>query len=140
MSAKVFLPLLVCVLMGGLGALAQDGRIKLCGREFVRMVISSCGSSRLRRHAPEIDQPHWDFYSDLLDRMSSDQLPTSSNEEVQQQQQQEGTLGLTAHGSPVRDPGSPEGHSASHRIRRDTGPARLCCRSGCTISELVQFC
>ncbi|XP_062407722.1 insulin-like 3 (Leydig cell) [Sardina pilchardus] len=130
--------------MGGLGAWAQDGRIKLCGREFVRMVISSCGSSRLRRHAPEFDKPYLDLYSDLLDRLSSDQLLTSTHEEVQkqqqQQQQQEGTPGQTAHGSPARDPGPPEGHSASHRLRRDTGPAGLCCHLGCTSTELVQFC
>lgn len=33
---------------------------------------------------------------------------------------------------------SPE-HSSS-RLQRDVGPAGVCCRSGCTKTELVQYC
>lgn len=33
---------------------------------------------------------------------------------------------------------SPE-HSSS-RLKRDVGPAGVCCRSGCTKTELVQYC
>lgn len=32
---------------------SQDIRVKLCGREFIRMVVTSCGSSRLKRNAPD---------------------------------------------------------------------------------------
>ena len=197
MSAKIFILLLVCLLMVDTGVKAHDGRIKLCGREFVRMVISSCGSSRLRRHAPELEEAHRDIYSrcsfknknlasshlevqlpfwlkrflspwagDLLDHMSSDQSPSSGNWEDQQQQQQqhqqqEWTLEhavstdqrrtplqgtgapLQGTGTPLQGTGTPlegTGELEVQRVRRDTGPAGLCCRSGCTISELVQFC
>ncbi len=43
----------------------QDVRVKLCGREFIRMVVTSCGSSRLKRNAPDSDlhfaNPHSRF-------------------------------------------------------------------------------
>lgn len=181
MSVKLFIPLLVFLLVEDPWAKAQDARIKLCGREFVRRVISSCGSSRGKRHTSGIDRPHWGIYSRchfekkrnslwlcqpswlsctgpvilptllslvhvfpgvLLDRLSSDQFSTSGNEEGQEQQlPQEGPAGHPANGTPAQDNGSPEGHGLLHsRFRRDTGPAGLCCRSGCTESELVQFC
>ncbi|KAL2097621.1 hypothetical protein ACEWY4_006828 [Coilia grayii] len=154
MIAKLFAPLLVCLLIGDNMAKAQDGRIKLCGREFVRMVISSCGSSRLRRHAPELDKPHRHFYSSLLDRISSDRFLGSGSGEGQQEQErtsehEEHELSAAAskpdaptggQGAWPRGAGEGEVYSMSRRIRRDAGPAGLCCRSGCTISELVQFC
>lgn len=36
------------------GISGKDARVKLCGREFIRMVVTLCGSSRLRRHAPAV--------------------------------------------------------------------------------------
>lgn len=63
MRVKLLIPLLVFLLVEDPWAMAQDARIKLCGREFVRRVISSCGSSRGKRHAPETDRPRWGIYS-----------------------------------------------------------------------------
>lgn len=44
---------------------SQDVRVKLCGREFIRMVVTSCGSSRLKRNAADADlhfaNPHSRF-------------------------------------------------------------------------------
>ncbi|KAJ8373304.1 hypothetical protein AAFF_G00266600 [Aldrovandia affinis] len=50
----------VLLALGHQGARGQDARVKLCGREFIRMVVSSCGSSRLRRSEPELQRPHSD--------------------------------------------------------------------------------
>lgn len=46
---------LVCVMLVVVAAAcaSQDQeRIKMCGREFIRLAVSTCGSSRLRRSVP----------------------------------------------------------------------------------------
>ncbi|KAJ8336364.1 hypothetical protein SKAU_G00375840 [Synaphobranchus kaupii] len=114
----------VCVLLAVSlqGAHTQDVRVKLCGREFIRMVVTSCGSSRLRRSAVELDhlhgnQPHPDPSGESP--LHVDHLPTDDP---------------TSPGSKVTEEG------LLSRARRSAGPAGVCCRTGCTMSELVQYC
>ncbi|XP_006640027.2 insulin-like 3 (Leydig cell) [Lepisosteus oculatus] len=147
------------------GARAQDNRVKLCGREFIRMVVTSCGSSRLKRSTPESDQPRVNPYWKLLERLTSDELNdwedpgtsvttvtwsspagdlagepgplpprerTSSMSRVPRESRAEGDPSVPAQTFlPL---------TGSSRSRREVGPAGVCCRSGCTLSELVQYC
>uniref|UniRef100_A0A3B5LNI8 Insulin-like domain-containing protein n=1 Tax=Xiphophorus couchianus TaxID=32473 RepID=A0A3B5LNI8_9TELE len=50
-AARWLLGLLVVLLVAARLAQAQD-RIKMCGRELIRLAVSSCGNSRLRRNDP----------------------------------------------------------------------------------------
>uniref|UniRef100_A0A3P9NTJ5 Insulin-like 3 n=1 Tax=Poecilia reticulata TaxID=8081 RepID=A0A3P9NTJ5_POERE len=47
-AARWLLGLLVVLLAAARLGQAQD-RIKMCGRELIRLAVSSCGNSRLRR-------------------------------------------------------------------------------------------
>uniref|UniRef100_A0A3B1JTS0 Insulin-like 3 n=1 Tax=Astyanax mexicanus TaxID=7994 RepID=A0A3B1JTS0_ASTMX len=93
MNLKVLVTLAVVLMVGDGESGGDETRLKLCGREFIRMVVTSCGSSRLRRQM---------FGED--------------------------------------DGSSVENRTAGTRTPRNAGPAGVCCRSGCTMSELVQYC
>ncbi|KAJ7986876.1 hypothetical protein DPEC_G00332950 [Dallia pectoralis] len=55
--------LFVCV---GAQRLSRDYGVKLCGREFIRAVIFTCGGSRWRRSLSEdLDPFHSGLYSDI---------------------------------------------------------------------------
>lgn len=54
MNIKWIIALTVMVISENKGISGKDVRVKLCGREFIRMVVTLCGSSRLRRYAPEM--------------------------------------------------------------------------------------
>ncbi|XP_060742791.1 insulin-like 3 (Leydig cell) [Tachysurus vachellii] len=121
------------------GVLGKDVRVKLCGREFIRMVVTLCGSSRLRRYAPEINpvsispyafQYNSDLFSNLtqIKSTSEDQTISKSPEKV-----------LNSSVSSFLKIMESTEHSSS-RLQRDVGPAGVCCRSGCTKTELVQYC
>lgn len=53
MNIKWFASLTFLVLIESSKSESQDIRVKLCGREFIRMVVTSCGSSRFKRNAPD---------------------------------------------------------------------------------------
>lgn len=65
MNMKWFASLAFIILLETSKTEGQDVRVKLCGREFIRMVVTSCGSSRLKRNAPDSDlhfaNPHSRF-------------------------------------------------------------------------------
>ncbi|KAG9278894.1 insulin-like 3 (Leydig cell) [Astyanax mexicanus] len=102
MNLKVLVTLAVVLMVGDGESGGDETRLKLCGREFIRMVVTSCGSSRLRRSAPEPNTIRQMFGED--------------------------------------DGSSVENRTAGTRTPRNAGPAGVCCRSGCTMSELVQYC
>ncbi|XP_066507941.1 relaxin-3-like [Hoplias malabaricus] len=99
----------------------QDVRVKLCGREFIRMVVTSCGSSRLRRSALDFTIKHISADARLMDsgQMMTQVQNTENLRSIQRQNQELVEVRRTA---------------------RDVGPAGICCRSGCTLSELIQYC
>ncbi|XP_010892412.2 insulin-like 3 (Leydig cell) [Esox lucius] len=156
MDAKCLLSLVVVVGLGMHATQGQDARVKLCGREFIRMVVTSCGSSRLKRSTPDLGQ-----HRTILDWLNSDQfanMKTSETEVVRDvatpRDHQDTTGGLngdqlTHLGFPsmpqqlqgdVESSTIPLVYTVPSRTRRDAGPAGVCCRSGCTLSELVQYC
>ncbi|XP_053506981.1 insulin-like 3 (Leydig cell) [Ictalurus furcatus] len=135
MNIKWIITLTVLFISENNGISGKDVRVKLCGREFIRMVVTLCGSSRLRRYAPEINpvsiSPHAiQHNSDLFSNVTQSEGQTSDNspEKVL-------TPSLSLF---LKVMESPE-HSSS-RLQRDVGPAGVCCRSGCTKTELVQYC
>lgn len=57
MRALVVLPLLLCAVVCMNEARAEVKAVKLCGREFLRAVVYTCGGSRWRRffNEPEME-------------------------------------------------------------------------------------
>lgn len=55
MRALVVLPLLLCVAVHVDQVRAEVKAVKLCGREFLRAVVYTCGGSRWRRLLTETD-------------------------------------------------------------------------------------
>ncbi|XP_039985197.1 insulin-like 5a [Xiphias gladius] len=55
MQALVFLPLLLCSAVCVEQVRAEVKAVKLCGREFLRAVVYTCGGSRWRRLLTESD-------------------------------------------------------------------------------------
>ncbi|KAG7230551.1 hypothetical protein INR49_025267 [Caranx melampygus] len=55
MRAVVFLPLLLCAVVSVEQVRAEVKAVKLCGREFLRAVVYTCGGSRWRRFLTESD-------------------------------------------------------------------------------------
>ncbi|KAK9519584.1 hypothetical protein VZT92_022303 [Zoarces viviparus] len=55
MRALVVLPLLLCAAVCVVQVRAEVKAVKLCGREFLRAVVYTCGGSRWRRFLSESD-------------------------------------------------------------------------------------
>lgn len=55
MRALVVLPLLLCAAVQVEQVRAEVKAVKLCGREFLRAVVYTCGGSRWRRFLTETD-------------------------------------------------------------------------------------
>ncbi|XP_010870709.2 insulin-like 5a [Esox lucius] len=53
---SVLLPLLLCMVVGLNQVRAEVQAVKLCGREFLRAVVYTCGGSRWRRLLSEPEQ------------------------------------------------------------------------------------
>lgn len=53
-SAKCLVSLMV-VLVAAVCVVHAQERIKMCGRELIRLAVSSCGNSRLRRSIPDVE-------------------------------------------------------------------------------------
>uniref|UniRef100_A0A672J1E4 Insulin-like 3 n=1 Tax=Salarias fasciatus TaxID=181472 RepID=A0A672J1E4_SALFA len=123
--AKTLLCLMAAALAAASVVHAQD-RIKMCGRELIRLAVSSCGNSRLRRSVPdswavtELDQ-HRDRGSAAEEHQASE-APQFNG------------------GKDVRSP-APHWYPVSFRVRRAVGKiSDICCEKGCSLKELIQFC
>ncbi|XP_075875843.1 insulin-like 3 (Leydig cell) [Nelusetta ayraudi] len=124
MSAKCLAYVMLVVVAAACASQGQE-RIKMCGREFIRLALSTCGSSRLRRSVPDAEANHhrysyhWDEETTLVGAvvaLESDGKSRGSS--------------LAAHWLPV-----------SPRTRRDVGKiSDICCEKGCSLQELIQFC
>ncbi|KAK3513516.1 hypothetical protein QTP70_015915 [Hemibagrus guttatus] len=139
MNVKWIITLTFLLIAENEGIWGKDARVKLCGREFIRMVVTLCGSSRLRRYAPEINpvsisahaiQYNSDLFSNLKQIKSDSEDLTISKSPKK---------GLNSSLSSFLKIMESAKHSSS-RLQRDVGPAGVCCRSGCTMTELVQYC
>ncbi|XP_062844083.1 insulin-like 3 (Leydig cell) isoform X2 [Trichomycterus rosablanca] len=134
---KWFIVLMVLLSAGSDGVQGKDVRVKLCGREFIRMVVTLCGSSRLKRDVNDVlirTQNQFNSPEDQMDHSAPDHLIPSSPSPP--------SLSSSSFPIIVDSPGPSESSDSfpPSRRRRDAGPAGICCRSGCTKSELVQYC
>ncbi|XP_022056416.2 insulin-like 3 (Leydig cell) [Acanthochromis polyacanthus] len=132
MSAAKCLVSLMVLLVAAVAVVGAQERIKMCGRELIRLAVSSCGNSRLRRSIPDIDLSRhpdvtfrWDQHASMEEQQALEtaQIPPQSDGE-------KGVASLAPHWFPV-----------SSRIRRASGKiSDICCERGCSMKELIQFC
>ncbi|KAM8962374.1 insulin-like 3 [Pelodytes ibericus] len=124
--------------------------MKLCGREFIRTVVMSCGGSRWKRYSPEPGQERVNPYRDILDWLNRDFM---DDPERQNSVYGEGARDPPSTGLRQRDPtmeqlrsslydphAGEEQEEVSLRMKRSAGPAGSCCQRGCTKTELMKFC
>ncbi|KAM6919072.1 insulin-like 3 (Leydig cell) [Xenentodon cancila] len=123
-SLMVVLGAAVCVVH------AQD-RIKMCGRELIRLAVSYCGNSRLRRSVLDAE-------------LGQDEHTARWGQDVSHEEH----LGTATSPVPPRSDGkkdvssfAPHLYPLSFRIRRAPGKiSDICCEKGCSMKELIQFC
>ncbi|XP_033832090.1 prorelaxin H1 [Periophthalmus magnuspinnatus] len=53
----------------------RDYGVKLCGREFIRAVIFTCGGSRWRRSTDDFESQQWESQHDATDEDNKQSLP-----------------------------------------------------------------
>ncbi|CAI5641607.1 insulin-like 3 (Leydig cell) [Oreochromis niloticus] len=129
MPAARCLVSLVAVLVAAVCVAHAQERIKMCGRELIRLAVSSCGSSRVRRSIPDLGLGKnqyaslWEQISSTEEYLASEAVRTASRADVE------------------KDAVSLAPHLLSSRIRRTAGKiSDICCEKGCSMKELIQFC
>ncbi|XP_030015632.1 insulin-like 3 (Leydig cell) [Sphaeramia orbicularis] len=126
-AAKCLLSLMVVLVAAGCAVHAHD-RIKICGRELIRLAVSSCGNPRLRRSLSDIElQQHhftWDHSTSMKEQVASEMIHIPSEYD------EDDFVSLAAHWFPM-----------SSRMRRSAAKiSDICCEKGCSLQELIQFC
>ncbi|XP_056322494.1 insulin-like 3 (Leydig cell) [Danio aesculapii] len=153
MNIKLFASLFFLIFLETSMAESEDVRVKLCGREFVRTVVASCGSFRVKRSMPDSDLHFAYPYRNLQNWLDRDLVvhqrgsPAVEDEQWREQDTPESVRGHPDPRQHTSPPAEPLDHSTtmqdlsvSSRSRRDAGPAGVCCTSGCTMNELIQYC
>ncbi|KAF3690682.1 Relaxin-3 Prorelaxin H3 Relaxin-3 B chain Relaxin-3 A chain Precursor [Channa argus] len=112
MRALVVLPLLMCAVVCVQQVRADVQAVKLCGREFLRAVVYTCGGSRWRRFLTESD----------VDGVSTGEQGSLEN--------------LSSSSS------SSSSSLGSQLTRRDINNilTTVCCQVGCRKSDLTFLC
>uniref|UniRef100_A0A3P8VY88 Insulin-like 3 n=1 Tax=Cynoglossus semilaevis TaxID=244447 RepID=A0A3P8VY88_CYNSE len=114
MSAAKRLPLTLILILWAAVCVVHTQDIKMCGRELVRLAVSTCGNSRLRR---SVSTEEAAGASEMI------QLSSETDEDAD-------VPSLVPHWYPV-----------SPRIRRASGRiSDICCEKGCSMRELIQIC
>uniref|UniRef100_A0A669DPW9 Insulin-like 3 n=1 Tax=Oreochromis niloticus TaxID=8128 RepID=A0A669DPW9_ORENI len=137
MPAARCLVSLVAVLVAAVCVAHAQERIKMCGRELIRLAVSSCGSSRVRRN---ILGMKLHVYSDLS---KSQMCYLCAGEQISSTEEYLASEAVrTASRADVeKDAVSLAPHLLSSRIRRTAGKiSDICCEKGCSMKELIQFC
>ncbi|XP_053549574.1 insulin-like peptide INSL5 [Bombina bombina] len=116
-----------------------DGQfVKLCGREFIRAVIYTCGGSRWRRHLSEQPQnvpDRGDFFTlytggiEMAEPLEYQlQKTNSQTDEVLHQSESTGELWNT------------ENNSGEERRDLNELLTTACCKNGCKKKDLSSLC
>ncbi|GAA6221306.1 insulin-like peptide INSL5 [Lates japonicus] len=113
MRALVILPLLLCAVVCVDQVRAEVKAVKLCGREFLRAVVYTCGGSRWRR---------------LLTESDMDGLPTGEQNSLESLSSSSSSSSSSSLGSEL--------------TRRDINNmlTTVCCQVGCRKSDLAFLC
>ncbi|XP_028988888.1 insulin-like 3 (Leydig cell) [Betta splendens] len=128
-AAKCLVYAMMMLAAGACVASAQE-RIKMCGRDLIRLAVSSCGNARLRRSIPDL----------VLDQH---QYMQQWNLDASTEEHQAAEVVRTPAGSAGKEEASaaPHWYRVSSRIRRAAGKiSDICCERGCSMKELIQFC
>ncbi|NP_001032892.1 relaxin-3a precursor [Danio rerio] len=145
--------LVVCLLLAGVKALdaGPSYGVKLCGREFIRAVIFTCGGSRWKRsltNTDEILDLFNSYDSNAADgsvlfgsASSSSQHATDSNLPPLGQGEQDGSV----FSRPARSLISEEVLEALRSVDRKgrdvvVGLSNACCKWGCSKGEISSLC
>ncbi|KAG7524811.1 insulin-like peptide INSL5 [Solea senegalensis] len=130
LAAKCLASLMV-VLVAAASVVHAQERIKMCGRELIRVAVSTCGNSRLRRSIAdgELGQHQLTHYWGH-DASTEEHLTTETAHIPLESDREKDTLFLAPHWYPL-----------SSRVRRAPGRiSDICCEKGCSVKELIQFC
>ncbi|KAM9314917.1 relaxin-3b [Pholidichthys leucotaenia] len=121
--------------------------VKLCGREFIRAVIFTCGGSRWRRSVGEsalITEDTFDTWNtNPILQVTSEQDP--DDHQVWKDQMLDGASVAAGFSRSARSPVSEEVLEAlrsADRKGRDVvvGLSNACCKWGCSKSEISSLC
>ncbi|XP_029584690.1 relaxin-3-like [Salmo trutta] len=137
------LVLAVCLLVAGVQGMERPTYgVKLCGREFIRAVIFTCGGSRWRRSLGSAgDFPQDPFSShdeDSSEGWNSDsQVPEGPFQHVQ-----EGGVFISRPARSVISEEILEALRMSDRKGRDVvvGLSNACCKWGCSKGDISSLC
>ncbi|KAA8587699.1 insulin-like 3 (Leydig cell) [Etheostoma spectabile] len=129
-AARSLVPLMV-VLVAAVGEARAQERIKMCGRDLIRLAVTSCGNSRVRRSILDADlaqrqhASHWDQDAFTEEPQATEAAPIAPESDGDK-----GVFSLTPHW-----------YTLLSRVRRDAGKiSDICCEKGCSMKELIQFC
>ncbi|XP_017286838.1 insulin-like 3 (Leydig cell) [Kryptolebias marmoratus] len=129
-AAKCLVCVLVVVLAEVCVVRAED-RIKMCGRELIRLAVSTCGNSRLRRSIPNKEVGQDQHTTDWVHDSSTQQDQTSEMLHISPQ----------SDGKRVVSSLAPYWYHLTSRNSRAAGKiSDICCEKGCSMKELIQFC
>ncbi|XP_036408592.1 relaxin-3-like [Megalops cyprinoides] len=146
--------LAVCLLVSSVQALEGHPTygVKLCGREFIRAVIFTCGGSRWRRSvrsAGDLSQDPFSSHDDeAVDSWSPDSLPELPYQQVPEREpsvwareENEGAVLSRSVRSLISEEVL-EALRTSDRKGRDVvvGLSNACCKWGCSKSEISSLC
>ncbi|KAM9789815.1 insulin-like 3 (Leydig cell) [Neosynchiropus ocellatus] len=128
MSPAKCLPSVLVLLVVAACAAQTEVRFKMCGRELIRMTVSTCGNSRLKRS--------------VLNGEEGRPTHTSDGDPIDAIEKQ-GNLFM-----PSQSPGderimspAPQWVALSSRLGRAAGKmSDICCERGCSLKDLIQFC
>ncbi|KAM3864954.1 relaxin-3b [Diretmus argenteus] len=121
--------------------------VKLCGREFIRAVIFTCGGSRWRRSVGDSGVAGYETFdpwsTQPIPQLSSEQHPSES--QVWKDETMDVTSTNAGFSRLVRSPISEEVLEAlrsADRKGRDVvvGLSNACCKWGCSKSEISSLC
>uniref|UniRef100_A0A3Q1IWA6 Insulin-like 3 n=1 Tax=Anabas testudineus TaxID=64144 RepID=A0A3Q1IWA6_ANATE len=143
---------LVTVLVAGACVVHAQERIKMCGRELIRLAVSSCGNARLKRSIPDIptnqhQHTHHSIAALVLNLTKFNMFFTLICTGDLDASTEEHHTTEMAH-TPAESDGkknifslAPHWYPLSSRIRRAAGKiSDICCEKGCSMKELIQFC
>uniref|UniRef100_A0AAQ4RN85 Insulin n=1 Tax=Gasterosteus aculeatus aculeatus TaxID=481459 RepID=A0AAQ4RN85_GASAC len=143
MSAKGLVSLVVVLVTAVCVVHAQE-RIQMCGRELIRLAVSSCGNSRLRRSIPDLEPGQHQYTPRyLLPWINSCLNPrclfTGYEYPSEEELQTTAVVQNPLQTAPEKDVFSL--YPLSPRVRRAVGKiSDICCEKGCSMKELIQFC
>ncbi|XP_064416778.1 relaxin-3b [Latimeria chalumnae] len=117
--------------------------VKLCGREFIRAVIFTCGGSRWKRTGnAQIGEASEGWNTEQVPRLSYKEYPDYENQSWKDHLMGLGGVIQQSRSSTTITEELLEALRASDRKGRDVviGLSNACCKLGCSKSEISSLC